>query len=214
MEILNVHVSTGKLKGTAGISFFSSKESGESLTVTRQKGQSYSLTDALASNFVKVILDAHLNIILNEDFVRQLKKRSSNKTIGKLKQIDQPSLFDECDYVAKNEHGLNIHKGRKHTEIIEKIVPEPQIQEQKNSPLNEQSQVPSSFGNFIYSTCGLRCKDERFLKYHISLRHDKFHPGEPTKIYECESCPKELTIDLELEAHMKHHDIWRALVED
>ena len=209
LKTLTVHVSTGNLKGTAGIKSFSFKESGESLTVTRQKGQAYALTDALATNFVKVILDTHLNNILNDDFVQQLEKHSIYKTIGKQEQIDKPSLCDECDYVAKNEHGLNIHKERKHTEAIEKVVPELQANEQKNSPSNEQSQEPSSFGSFICPMCGLRCQDERFFKYHISLRHDKFHPGEPTKIFECESCPKELTNDLELEAYMKHNEILR-----
>ena len=205
---MTVHVNTGKIKGTAGLRFFSSKDSGEAVTVSRQTKQKYELTEALATHFVKVILDAHFNNTLTEDFVEQLKKQSSNKTIGKKKQINL-SLCNKCDYVAKNEHGLNIHKGKQHTDANEHIFQEPKNLEQKLSQSDDQEEFPSTFSNFICHTCGLRCKDERFFKYHSSLRHDKFHPGEPTKIYECENCPKELTNDIELEAHMKHHKIWR-----
>ena len=90
----------------------------------------------------------------------------------------------------------------------------PKNMEQKLSQSDDQEEFPSTFGNFTCQTCGLRCKEDFFcffcfLLYHFFIRHDKFHHGEPTKIYECENCPKELTNYIESEAQVKRHKIWR-----
>ena len=51
--------------------------------VMKQSGQDYALVQSLTNNFVKVVIEAHLNKQLTDDFISQLKKRSNNKTTGK-----------------------------------------------------------------------------------------------------------------------------------
>ena len=109
--------------------------------------------------------------------------------------------------ISKSEHGLSIHKGKKHTDINEPS--EPNTPAQKPTKTTQPQINNDNFGKFICPTCGLRCKDETFFKYHVSLKHEKVHPGEPTKINECEFCQKELPNKEELENHMKHHKVWR-----
>ena len=150
-----VLVSTGTIKGSAGIRFYSSKESGESVVVCKQSKEKYLLAKALAFHFVKVILEAHLNKTLTDEFVKQLKIRSNNKTIGKQKVNDILSFCDKCDYVSKNEHGLNIHKGKRHTDIIEPS--EPNTPAQKPAKTTQPQIHNNNFGKFICPTCGLRC---------------------------------------------------------
>ena len=73
-----VEVRTDKLTGTAGIRFYSSKQSGNQVVVSRQAKQKFALTEALAHNVVKVLLNAHINKTLTEDFVKKLEKKSCN----------------------------------------------------------------------------------------------------------------------------------------
>ena len=69
------------------------------------------MVEALASNFVKPLLDAHLTKVLNNDFIKRLKLQSNNKTMGKHKEKDLLGFCNKCDLISMNEHGLAIHKG-------------------------------------------------------------------------------------------------------
>ena len=78
-----VEVTKDDLTGTAGIRFYSSKMSGNQVVISRQAKQKFALTEALALNIVKVLLDAHLNKSLTDEFFNQLKKTVQFKNHSK-----------------------------------------------------------------------------------------------------------------------------------
>ena len=78
-----IEVTTDILSGTAGLRFYFLKKSKASVAVCKQAGQGFAVVEALPSNFIKPLLDAHQNKVLNNDFINRLKLQSNNKTMEK-----------------------------------------------------------------------------------------------------------------------------------
>ena len=99
-----IEVTTENLNGTAGLRLYFLKKSKASIAVCKQANQGFAVVEALATHFVKPLLDAHHNKVLDDDFIKELRRQPNNKTIGKHKEKDVLSICDTCKFVFKNEH--------------------------------------------------------------------------------------------------------------
>ena len=117
-----------------------------------------------------MLIDAHLNKSLTEEFVKQLKIQSNKNTKSKVKNKNLLSICNLCDYISKNEHGLNVHKGRMHSD---KNLSGMQSNETTSALCSTRVKDNTNFKMFTCPECNIQCNDDIVLNNHIFQKHDQ-----------------------------------------
>ena len=97
------------------------------------------------------------------EVISHLVKHSNDKTIGKTKLLSNLNCCSECVFVAKNEHGLKIHKGKAHST------------EKETNKLDQLDnlELKVSDEKSVYNcpTCQFKFTDQNVLDNHVHNNH-------------------------------------------
>ena len=174
-KITKIEVRTEELNGTTGIKFCSSKKHGTAVVISRLSKQDFALVSAVACNFVKPILDSHLNKTLTTEFIKRLKVHTNIPTKENQIQSDILAPCDQCDYISKNQHGLSIHHGKTHTDKPPHTSQKPKVitPDDIKSQTNSTAKTVKSPGKKLKcDQCDYESMYQKFLKDHIKRKHE------------------------------------------
>ena len=98
-KITKIEVRTEGLNGTTGIKFCSSKKYRTAVMISKLSKQDFALVSAVANNFVKPILDSHLNKAFTTEFIKRLKVHTNTPTKENQIQRDILTPVIICDVI-------------------------------------------------------------------------------------------------------------------
>ena len=212
-----VEVSTENIKGFAGIRFLSSRKNGKSLVVSRSSKHEFAVVEALTLRFVKPILDLNLNSTKEhaDDVLKHLIKHASNKTIGKKKNMTELKVCcAHCGFVAKSDHGIRIHMGKIHPEmlVVKHTFPCPLCQHILNTQTDLDNHMSFEHKAKALKDDKYECRvcNQEFLKSEQFNEHVTTHrklniDSTPGVKYKCEHCDFESSATKQIKHHIEEN---------